>query len=118
MGVSTGGLHSEHTAFHRQDAHIEGTASKIKNHYIGLILLSSTIDTGGMKTVGKSSGSRFINNTHYIETSNSTSILGRLTLLVIKMGRNSDDSFFNALTESSFSGSLHFEKNHGGHFFR
>ena len=47
-----------------------------------------------------------------------TCILGSLSLGVIEIGRNCDDSIFNGFAQISFSCFLHFGQDHGGNFFR
>ena len=48
-----------------------------------------------------------------IETSNLSSILGGLSLRVIEVGRNSDNSILDVHSKICFSSFLHFGQNHG-----
>merc|ERR1712137_33763 len=89
----------EHTLINGQHRHIEGTSSKIKDHNVQLNLLVKTISDGG------SSG--LIQNSHNVQTSDSTGILSGLSLTIIEIGWNSHHDVLNARTKIVLSNVSH-----------
>ncbi len=84
VSVTVRGLDLEDTLLHLQDRDIEGSASQIVD--------SDDRVVRAVKTVGQRSGGRLVDDTKNIETSNGTSILGRLPLRVVEVRGDSDDS--------------------------
>jgi len=74
MGITGSSLNLEDSLIDGKEGNIESTTSKIEDKYV-LFTLSLLI-----KTVGNSGGSRFIDDSQYVETGNGTSILGGLSL--------------------------------------
>lgn len=58
-------------------------------------------------TVGESGGSRFVNDSFNLQTSNLSRILSRLTLCIIEIGGDSDDGLANRGSEVILSGLFH-----------
>jgi len=110
MGITSGGDNLENAVVDGQKGNIEGTATKIVDDDVLFTLL--------VQTVGDSRGGRLIDNTLNVETGNGTGILSGLTLGVVEVGRNGDDSVLNLLTQVVLGGLLHLLQNHGGHFLR
>jgi hypothetical protein len=99
MGVTVGGLHLEDAVLDLKDRDIEGTTTKIVNSddAVGLLL----------KTVGKGSSGRLVDNTENVETGDLTGVLGALSLRIVEVGRNGDNSVLDRLREIGLSGLLH-----------
>mmetsp|Transcript_21091 Transcript_21091/g.28999 ORF Transcript_21091/g.28999 Transcript_21091/m.28999 type:complete len:99 (+) Transcript_21091:362-658(+) len=95
MGITSSCLNREDTSFHRKNTHIECATTKIKDNDIGLVLRSRAVGTSGVQSICQSCSSRLIDYSHNIKPRYSASILCGLSLLIIKMGRNSNDSFFH-----------------------
>mmetsp|Transcript_17522 Transcript_17522/g.27414 ORF Transcript_17522/g.27414 Transcript_17522/m.27414 type:complete len:178 (-) Transcript_17522:331-864(-) len=111
MSISTCCFDFENTLVQRQDSTIQSTASKIKNK--NLLFLVHFL----FQTISHSSSSRFIHNSQNLQTSDFTSIFCCQTLSVIKISRNSDNSFFDFTPKVILRNNFHFLKNHGGDFF-
>mmetsp|Transcript_12748 Transcript_12748/g.25557 ORF Transcript_12748/g.25557 Transcript_12748/m.25557 type:complete len:96 (-) Transcript_12748:342-629(-) len=71
-----------------------------------------------MKTIRKSSSSRLINDSLNIKPGNSPSILGSLTLLIVKVSRDSDNSTLNRLSKMTLGSQLELGQDHGRNFLR
>jgi len=108
VSVTSSGLDLEDTLLNGQEGHIEGTTTKIEDEDVALTLLLL------VKTVGNGSGGGLVNDTEDVETGNETGVLGGLTLRVVEVGGDSDDSVVNGATELSLSGLTHLGEDHGG----
>mmetsp|Transcript_7463 Transcript_7463/g.11100 ORF Transcript_7463/g.11100 Transcript_7463/m.11100 type:complete len:157 (-) Transcript_7463:76-546(-) len=71
-----------------------------------------------MKTIRKSSSSRLINDSLNIKPGNSPGILGSLTLLIVKVSRDSDNSTLNRLSKMTLGSQLELGQDHGRNFLR
>lgn len=98
VGVTVGGLDLEDTAGNLEDGDIESTSTKIVDSDNAVVLL---------KTVGESGGGRLVDHTHDVKTGNLTGVLGGLTLLVVEVGRDSDNGVLQGLANEGLSGLLH-----------
>jgi hypothetical protein len=98
-GITVSGLDFENTVLDFKDGDIESTTTKIVD---GNNLITSLVET-----IGKSSGSRLVDDTEDVKTGNLTGILGSLTLSIVEVGRNSNDGVVGLLTEETFSSFLH-----------
>jgi hypothetical protein len=98
MSVTVGGLDLEYTAGDLKNGDIESTSTKIVDSDNAVVLL---------KTVGKSGGGRLVDHTHDVETRNLTGVLGGLTLLIVEVGRDSDNGVLQGLANEGLSGLLH-----------
>ena len=78
MGVSICGKNLKHTVVNSQDTDIKGTTTKIKDKNV---LLSTLL----VQTISDCGSSWFINNPSNIKASNNTSILGCLSLSIVKI---------------------------------
>lgn len=99
VGVTVGRLNLENTLLDLQNGDIEGTTTKIIDGDNTVSLL--------LQTVGKSGSSGLVDDTKDVETSNLTSVLGGLTLGVVEVGRNSNNSVLNGLAEVVLGSLLH-----------
>jgi hypothetical protein len=107
MGVTGSSLDLEDTLLNGQDGDIESSSSEIedKNVLLTLGLL--------VKTVGDSGGGRLVDDSENLETGNDTSILGGLSLRVVEVGGNGDDSLTDGSTKVGLGGLLHLDEDHG-----
>lgn len=102
MGISSGSLDGEDTALDVKKRDIESTTSEVVDEDVPLLLGLS-----GTETVGDGSGGRLVDDTEDVEASNGTGILGSLTLVVVEVGRDGDDSLLDLLAELGLSNLLH-----------
>jgi len=112
MSVSSSGLDLEDTLLDSKKRDIECSSSEIEDENV-LLTLSLLVET-----VSDSGGGRLVDDTENVESRDDTSILSGLTLRVVEVGGNSDDSVGDGGSEVSLSGFLHLEEDHGGNFFR
>jgi hypothetical protein len=98
VSVTVGGLDLEYTAGDLKNGDIESTSAKIVDSDNAVVLL---------ETVGKSSGGRLVDHTHDVKTRDLTGVLGGLTLLVVEVGRDSDNGVLQGLANKGLSGLLH-----------
>lgn len=108
VSVTGSRLDLEDTLLNGQERDIEGTTTEIEDEDVAL-----TLDLL-VKTVGDGSGSRLVDDSENVEASNETGILGSLTLRVVEVGRNGDDSVVDGLTEVRLGGLSHLGEDHGG----
>ncbi|CAF3485171.1 unnamed protein product [Fusarium graminearum] len=99
MGITVGGLDLENTVLDLKDGDIEGTTTKIVDSDNAVSLL--------LETVGKSGGSRLVDDTEDVEAGNLTSVLGALSLRVVEVGGDGDDGVLDRLREVRLGGLLH-----------
>jgi len=85
-----------------QKGDIESTTTQIEDQDVALLVRLS-----GTKSVSNSSGSGLIDDTKDIQSSDGAGILGGLTLVVVEVGRNSDDGLLNGLSQLCFGNLLH-----------
>jgi hypothetical protein len=104
--MSISSLNFEDTLFNAKKWKIESSSSEIKYKNI-LFLFSLSI-----KTISNSGGSWFIDNSKYVQSWNSTSIFSSLSLRVVELSWNSNNSRFNGFTKICFSNFFHLNKNH------
>lgn len=103
MSVTVGGLDLENTLLDFQNGHIESTTTQVENGDDTVILL--------LQTVGKGSSSRLVHDTKNVETGNLTSVLGSLTLRVVEVGGDRNNSVLDGLAEVVLSGLPHLAEN-------
>ncbi|CAL1184352.1 unnamed protein product [Candida parapsilosis] len=107
VSITSSGFNGENTTSNVQQGNIKSTTTQIENQNMSFLFgFTST------QTIGNGSSSWFIDNSQNVQTSNGTSILGSLSLSVIKVSWDSDNGFFNLFTNFSFSNFLHLGQNH------
>ena len=111
MSVTVGGNDLKDTVINSKDGHIESTTTKIENHNIKL---SRFI----IKTISDSGSRWLIKNSNNIQTSNSTGIFSSLSLPIIEISGDSNNSVCDFRSEIILSDISHFSENHGGDLFR
>ena len=105
MGITIGSTNLKYAILNIHNGHIEGTTAQVKyQNGLSLVLVN---------TISQSSSSRLVDNTQYIQAGNLTSILGCLTLAIIKVSRNSNNCLVYLFTQISLSISLQLLQNHG-----
>ena len=107
VSVSGSGLDLENTLLNGQEGDIEGTTTQVEDEDVALTL--------GLlvKTVGDSSGGGLVDDTEDVEAGDKTSILGGLTLRVVEVCGDSNDSVVDGATEVGLSGFPHLDQDHG-----
>jgi len=112
MGITGSGLDLENALFDREERHIESSSSKIEDEDVSLT------DDLFVESVSDGSSRGFVDDAEDVHARNGSSILGRLTLRVVKVRRDGNDSVVDSSAKVGFSGLLHLEEDHGGDFFR
>jgi hypothetical protein len=107
MGVAIGSFDFEDTIFNGEERHVKSAATKIEDEHVLLAL------TLLVKTVSDSSGGGLVDDTGNVEASDGTGILGSLSLTIVEIGGDSDDSAGDSLTEIGLSNLLHLGQDHG-----
>ena len=110
MCITVDSLDLDDTIADLDQRDIECAAAEIVDHDRLVLLV--------IKTIGKGCCRRLVDDTLDIETSDTACILCCLSLCVIEVRRNCDDSLCDLLTEISFCVCLQLLKNHSGDFLR
>ena len=107
VSVTSSGLDLEDTLLNGQERDIESTTTEIEDEDVALTL--------GLlvETVGDGSSGGLVDDTEDVQAGDETSILGGLTLRVVEVGGNSDDSVVDSLTEVRLSSLPHLGQDHG-----
>ena len=92
------------------DGNIERATAEIINHDLLLFFI--------IKAIRKCCSCRLVDDTLYIKTCDLTGILGSLSLGIIEICRNRDDSLCHLLTKISLGICLQLLKDHRGDFLR
>jgi len=100
MSITISGNNFKYTFINSEDGDIKSTTTKIEDHNVKFDLF--------VKTISDSGGSRFIKNSDDVKTSNNTGIFSSLSLTIIEISWNSDNSVGNSSTEIVFSSLFHF----------
>jgi len=111
MGVTVGSLDLEDTVLNGEEGDIEGTTSEIEDEHVSLLGVLF------VETVSDSSGGGLVDNSLNVESSDGSSILGGLSLGVVKVSGDGDDSVGALLAEVRLSDFLHLDEDHGGDLF-
>mmetsp|Transcript_3210 Transcript_3210/g.5830 ORF Transcript_3210/g.5830 Transcript_3210/m.5830 type:complete len:129 (+) Transcript_3210:1250-1636(+) len=98
MCVTSGGQDFKYSRAQVQDGCIKGSSTQIENQYIALgeffLIIVFLLVSGGVvvESVGEGGRSGLVNDTFDGHASNASGIFGGLTLLVIEMGRDGNDT--------------------------
>jgi len=111
MGVTVGSLDLEDTVLNGEEGDIEGTTSEIEDEHVSLLGVLF------VETVSDSSGSGLVDNSLNVESSDGSSILGGLSLGIVEVSGDGDDSVGALLAEVRLSDFLHLDEDHGGDLF-
>jgi len=111
VSVTSSGFDLEDTIFNGEDGDIEGSTAKIEDEDVslGADLL--------VKTVGDGGSGGLVDDTEDVNTGDGTGVLGGLSLGIVEVGGDSDDSVGDILSEVGLGGVSHLGEDHGGDFF-
>jgi len=111
VSVTSSGFDLEDTIFNGEDGDIEGSTAKIEDEDVslGADLL--------VKTVGDGGSGGLVDDTEDVKTGDGTGVLGGLSLGIVEVGGDSDDSVGDILSEVGLGGVSHLGEDHGGDFF-
>jgi len=106
MGVSVGSLNFKDTILNGEEGDIEGTTTEIEDEdvsFLGVLFV---------ETVGNSGSGGLVNDSLNVESSNDTGILSGLSLGIVEISWDGNDSLFNWLCKKFFSKFFHLINNH------
>lgn len=101
MGVTRGGHDFKDTVINGQNTDIEGSSSQVKYQDVFLSLFL-------IQTVGNGGGSGFIQDSDNVQTSNKTGIFSSLSLSIVEISRDSDNSVDHLVTNKGLGDFFHF----------
>jgi len=107
VSVTISSFDFEDTFFNGKERNIKSTTTKIENEDVSFFFALS------IKTIGDSCSSWFIDNSENIDSGNSSCILSGLSLGIIEISWDCNDSRFDSFTQVSFSNFLHLYEDHG-----
>ena len=110
VGIPVGGLYFEYAVAQFEDGNIESTTAEVEYEDLAVAAFIQAISEGCSR--------RFVDDTEYIEASDFTSIFRGLTLGIVEVCRNGDDSLGNFFTEIAFGIFLQFLQDHSRNFLR
>jgi len=111
MSVTVSGLDLEDTVLNGEEGDIESATTEIEDEDVSLTF------TLFVETVSDSGSGGLVDDSLDVETSDLTGVLGSLTLGVIEVSGDSDDSILDGLAEVGLSDFLHLDEDHGGDLF-
>ena len=100
--LSGSGLDCEDTTLDVKKRNIESSTTEIVDEDVPLLL-----GLAGAETVGDSGGGRLVDDTEDVESGDGTGVLGGLTLVVVEVGGDGDDSLLDLHAELGLSNLLH-----------
>ncbi|PON56605.1 Glutamate dehydrogenase, NAD-specific [Parasponia andersonii] len=112
LSVTSCSLYFKYTLFNCQQGHIKSPTTQINDLNILLPNTSGLF----IKTMSNGGRSRLIDDTHNIQASNDTSILSSLTLTVIEVSRDSNNSVLDGCAKVRLGNLTHLCENHRGDF--
>jgi NAD-specific glutamate dehydrogenase len=112
MAVTSDSLDLENTFYDSKEGHIASSSTKIKDEHV------SFADIFLVETVRDSSGCGFIDDTEDVQARDGSSVFGGLSLRIIEIGGDSDDSVVDTFSKVRFGSYFHLEENHRRDFFR
>ena len=109
-GIAIGRFHFENAITDFQNRYVKGTSTQVEDRNFLVALLVETISQRGRGW--------FVDDTENIETRNLASVFSRLTLTIIKVGRDRNDRFGYRLAQISFCIRLKLRQNEGSNLLR
>jgi hypothetical protein len=106
VGVTGSRLDLEDTLLNGEERNIEGTTTEIEDEDVALTLNLL------VETVGNGGSGRLVDDSENVETGDETGILGSLTLGVVEVGGDGDDSVIDCATKVSLGGLTHLDEDH------
>jgi len=110
MGITSSSQDLKDAFVNGEEGNIESSTTEIVDNDLGFLALF-------VKTIRDGGSGRLVDDAEDLETGNGTGILGGLTLGVVEVGGDGDDSVGDLLAEVSLGGLLHLGQDHGGDFF-
>lgn len=107
VSVTSGRLDLEDTLLNGEERDIEGTTTKIEDQDVAL-----TLDLL-VKTVGNGGSGGLVDDSENVETGDETGILGSLTLRVVEVSGDGNNSVVDSLAEVRLSSLTHLGEDHG-----
>lgn len=98
----------KHPIINGKNGHVKCSSTQVKYKDILLIFY--------LKSISNSSSSRLIQHPDHIQSCNGSCIFCCLSLGIIKVGRNRNDSSLNILSYVWFGNCFHFAENHSWYF--
>lgn len=105
--ISVSGFNFKHSIGDFENRDIEGSSSEIIDCDQFSIVF--------VKSISKSSGGGFVDNSLNVKSGYFSGIFGGLSLGIVEIGGDSHDSFGDGFTEIRFSSFFHLIKDHGSH---
>jgi hypothetical protein len=102
VSVTSSSLDGEDTTLDVQQRHIESTTTKIVDQDVALLVRLTRAET-----VSDGGSSGLVDDTEDVQASNGTGVLGSLTLVVVEVGRHSDDGLLNLLAKLGLGNFFH-----------
>jgi len=111
VSVAISCLDFKDAVFDCKERHVKGTTTKVEDQYVSftLVLLVETVCNG--------SSCWLVDDSLHVEACDGSSIFSCLSLRVVEVGWDGDDSILNRFSEVSLSDLLLLQKNHGGNLF-
>src|SRR5262249_32605290 len=110
MGVAVGSLHLDHALADLEDRDVEGAAAEIiDGHGLVLLLVEAVCERGSR---------RLVDDAQDLESGDGPGILGRLSLAVVEVGGDRDDSLGHLLAQVRLRGFLQLAKHERGNLGR
>mmetsp|Transcript_27687 Transcript_27687/g.46806 ORF Transcript_27687/g.46806 Transcript_27687/m.46806 type:complete len:99 (-) Transcript_27687:733-1029(-) len=97
MSVACSRFHFKDTLINCQQSHIESATTQVKHQHRVFRIRCSLAILLLIEPIGNSSSSGFIQDSLNRQTSDSTGVLGGLSLSIVEISRNSDNSVANLL---------------------
>ncbi|KAG2351205.1 NAD-specific glutamate dehydrogenase-domain-containing protein, partial [Suillus spraguei] len=110
--VAGNGLHLKDALLNGQEGHIKGSSTKIENEDVMLT------DDFLVETAGDGSSSGLVDDMKNVHSRNGASIFCSLSLRVVEVGRDSNDSITDGIAQVGLSSLPYFKENHGRDIFR
>mmetsp|Transcript_33377 Transcript_33377/g.45689 ORF Transcript_33377/g.45689 Transcript_33377/m.45689 type:complete len:468 (-) Transcript_33377:106-1509(-) len=105
MSITSSRKDFKDTRVNGQNRNIKSTTTKIVNHDVLFLVFL-------IKSISNRSSGRLVDDSKNVQTGNGTSVLGGLTLSIIEIGRDSDDSSRDLLSKIRLSDFFHLSQNH------
>ena len=110
MGITISGLYLKDAIAELENGDVESATAKVEDDDLFVFL--------GLEAISESGGRRLIDNSFDLKASDFTGVLGGLTLRIVEVGRDGNNSLGNFFAKEGLSISFDFSEDHGGNFLR